>query len=227
MKPSAFSSRWMTKGPRRTQSRIGRVKLGWESRSKGCGFMTNNTAGLRYGLLAALVLAVAVVGFSAFVSYLKLDVAAFAGSGLLFLAVAAGTASFFSPCSFPLLVALLARETGAEEAAEAGPGRALGFAAALAVGVSLFLLLLGGVIAAGAGPLVRQVTFTSTPGRALRVVVGTLLILLGLAQARGVRVEVADRLQRLLQRAQANLRRTSPNLGFGLFGFGYVLAGFG
>ncbi len=189
--------------------------------------MFNNRAGYRYALLVALVLAVAVVGFSAFVSYLKLDVAAFTGSGLLFLAIAAGTASFFSPCSFPLLATLLARATGAEDAAQSGLGRALGFAAALAVGVSLFLLLLGGVIAAGAGPLVRQVTFTSSAGRILRVVVGAFLILLGLAQASGVRVGVADRLKSPLQRTQAKLRRTSPNLGFGLFGFGYVLAGFG
>lgn len=187
----------------------------------------SSSPGGRYAGLAVLVLFVALLGFVGFVTYLKLDVASFAGSGLLFLAIAAGVASFFSPCSFPLLVTLLARETGAEEAERAGPRRALGFATALALGVSLFLLLLGGAIAGGAGPWVQKVTFTSTPGRILRVVVGGFLILLGLAQMRGWRFGFADRLQRPLLRAQAGLRRSSPKLGFGLFGFGYVLAGFG
>lgn len=189
--------------------------------------MTSSSFGGRYAALTALVLLIALLGFVGFVTYLKLDIASFAGSGLLFLAVAAGVASFFSPCSFPLLVTLLARETGAEEAERSGTRRAIGFATALALGVSLFLLLLGAAIAAGAGPIVRKVTFTSTPGRILRVVVGSFLILLGLAQMRGWRFGFADRLQRPLMRAQAGLRRASPTLGFGLFGFGYVLAGFG
>lgn len=189
--------------------------------------MQSVTNGVRYAFLAALVLVIAVVGFAAFVSYLRLDLAAFAGSGLLLLGVAAGAASFFSPCSFPLLVTLLARVTGAEKKDSPAPtGKALQFGAALAVGVSLFLLLLGAAVAAGAGPLVRQVTFTSAPGRILRLVVGAGLILLGLRQMTG-RIGVADRLKERIVRAQARTRRRSSHLGFGLFGFGYVLAGFG
>lgn len=189
--------------------------------------MAPNSSGRRYAVLTIFVVLVALSGFGGFVVYLDLDVASFAGSGLMFLAIAAGVASFFSPCSFPLLVTLLARETSADQAERAGRQRALRFAAALAVGISLFLLLLGAAIAAGAGPLVGKVTFTSTPGRILRVVVGAVLILLGLAQMRGLRFGFADRLQRPLMKAQAGVRRTSPMLGYGLFGFGYVLAGFG
>jgi hypothetical protein len=39
-----------------------------------------------------------------------------------------------------------------------------------------------------------------------------------------------DRIAQLaypLEKAQARLRRERPVLGFGLFGFGYILAGFG
>ena len=171
-------------------------------------------------------MAVALIGFGAFVSYLQLDLAVFVGSGLPILGVAAGAASFFSPCSFPLLVTLLARSTGADLESSSATGKALQFATALAVGVSLFLLLLGAAVAAGAGPLVREVTFTSTPGRILRLGVGAGLILLGLRQMTG-RIGIADGLKARIVRAQARTRRKSANLGFGLFGFGYVLAGFG
>ncbi len=188
--------------------------------------MTPDIKGGQYALLAGLVLAIAAIGFVAFISYLQLDIAAFAGSGLLLLGVAAGAASFFSPCSFPLLVTLLARSIGSERDTSPATGRALQFATAMAIGVSLFLVLLGGAVATGAGPLFRQVTFTSTPGRILRLVVGMGLILLGLRQMTG-RINVADRLKERIIRAQARTRRRSVQLGFALFGFGYVLAGFG
>lgn len=185
------------------------------------------SSGLKYGLLTALVLAIALLGFSVFLHYTALDMVGFAGSGLLVLAVAAGTASFFSPCSFPLLATLLARETGAELPSGRPIGRALKFAAGLAVGVSAFLLLVGGMIALGAGPIVSHITFTSAAGRILRFVLGGLLILLGLVQARGLRFSAADRIKRPIQKLQARVQGESPLLGFSLFGFGYVLTGLG
>ncbi|MFP3853746.1 MAG: hypothetical protein ACLFWD_05565 [Anaerolineales bacterium] len=189
--------------------------------------MPEISAGFKYGLMIVLVLAIALLGFSVFLHYAALDMVGFAGSGLLVLAVAAGTASFFSPCSFSLLATLLARETRSESASSRPIGRALKFAAGLAVGVSAFLLLVGGLIALGAGPVIRQITFTSTAGRILRTVIGGLLILLGLVQSRGLRIKAADRIKRPLHELQARLRRKSPLQGFSFCGFGYVLTGFG
>lgn len=189
--------------------------------------MAESSLARRYTLLLVGVVLVGLVGFSTFLYYLNLDLAAFAVSGLPLLGVAAGAASFFSPCSFPLLLTLLSRETAAAESKPVSTGRALQFAVSLAFGVSAFLLLAGAAIAAGSGPLLRQITFTSIPGRMLRVAAGLLLVSLGLVQIRGIRLRAADRLKKPLLRAQARLRRTSPPLGFALFGFGYVLAGFG
>ena len=189
--------------------------------------MTSRSFDLKYGLLVASVFAIALAGFLVFIQYLQLDFAEFAASGLLVLAIVAGTASFFSPCSFPLLATLLARETGLDPESRTSTPRALQFAAALSAGAIVFLLIMGGLIAAGAGPLMRQVTFTSTVGRILRGIVGTLLVVLGLIEAKGIRFQAADRIKQPLQKAQARLRRRSPTLGFGFFGFGYVLAGFG
>lgn len=185
-----------------------------------------------YWLFALVVIALALGGYAGFVVYARSGLSAGAGGALLALAAAAGTASFFSPCSFGLLVTLLARETGAasQPADARTTGRALMFATGLAVGAVTFLLLLGVGIAAGGDALFRHVTFTSTTGRIIRSTVGVALVTLGLAQLNAFRLPGLDTMANAatnLQRAQAKLRRRRPLLGFALFGFGYLLAGFG
>lgn len=187
-----------------------------------------------YGLLALAVLGLALAGYAAFVLYARSGLSATTGSGLFALAVAAGTASFFSPCSFGLLVTLLAREVGDESSSpddRPAGGRVLLFAGGIAAGAAAFLLLVGLGVAAGGSALFRNVTFTSTPGRVIRGVVGTLLALLGLVQLNVFRLpalfDTVAHLGTQIRREQAKLRRRRPLLGFTLFGFGYLLAGFG
>ena len=184
-----------------------------------------------YAVLAFGTAAVGLVGYSGFVLYPSLDLPAGTGAGLLLLAAGAGVASFFSPCSFPLLVSILARPIAIEAQGEGGRPirKALGFAAALSLGAATFLALLGVAIAFGGGALFEDVTFTSTTGRVLRIVVGALLILLGLIQLN--RLPISFRrfepaMHGFLGR-QAKLRRGRPLAGFAIFGFGYLLAGFG
>lgn len=187
---------------------------------------------LWYALLALTVVVIAVTGWLGFLVYPRMGLPAVEGAALLVLASAAGVAAFFSPCSFPLLVTILSREIGAEREADRGArtADALRFALALSIGAATFLLLAGVAIAAGSGGLIRGVTFGSDAARLIRGVVGTILIALGLVQL-GV-IDVAafhrvDALARPLQRRQAELRRTSATLGYAVFGFGYILAGFG
>lgn len=140
------------------------------------------------------------------------------------LSAAAGIAAFFSPCSFPLAVTLLAREARPRD-----PGRLTRLTLWLGVGALAFLVLAGALIAAGAGTFFEQVTFTSTAGIAIRAVVGSLLILFGLIQLNVLSVSllaIEDAARPLLRR-QARMRREQPALAFGLFGFAYLLAGFG
>lgn len=182
-----------------------------------------------YGLLLLAVVTLGLIGYISYTLYPRFDLPAATGVSLLLLAAGAGMASFFSPCAFPLLVTLLARESGAGEARGTW-GRALRFAAALSLGATLFLLLMGMGIALGAAPIFASVTFTSTAGQGLRVVMGVLLILLGLVQI-GLLPSIGftgvEKIARPLQRQQARLRRQRPTLAFGLYGFGYILAGFG
>lgn len=193
--------------------------------------VTGDTGGertwIRYAVLVVLTAVVAVAGYAGYVLYPRFDLPAAQSAGLLGLAAAAGVASFFSPCSFPLLVALLGRQ--ATSVSKTAPPRPILFGTALSLGAAGFLVLFGAVIAFGGQALFADVTFTSPAGIAIRIVVGVLLIFLGLIQT-GVLALSMHRVSRLAQpmlRTQARLRRQRPVAGFALFGFGYVLAGFG
>jgi cytochrome c biogenesis protein CcdA len=190
-----------------------------------------STRGYIYALLAAATAAVALVGYLGYVFYPRFDLPAGTGATLLVLAAGAGIASFFSPCSFPLLVSMLARPIAAEaEARGDRPFRkAAMFAAGLSVGASAFLVVVGIAIAAGASTYFDDVTFTSTAGITIRLVVGVLLITLGLIQLNVLPISFRrfePAMHGYLGR-QAQVRRRRPVFGFTLFGFGYLLAGFG
>ncbi|HEV8339740.1 MAG TPA: cytochrome c biogenesis protein CcdA [bacterium] len=187
----------------------------------------------RYGVLVVAVALLGIGGYGAYLLYPRFNLPAVDAAGLAVLSLAAGVAAFFSPCSFPLLATLLIRETHGGE--ERIPGRrivlsrALTYAAALSLGTVVFLALTASVIAAGGQALVEQVTFTSLAGRVIRTLVGALLIVLGLVQVGVLRLSfyrVADLARPLLQ-SQAGMRRRAPVAAFTLFGFGYLVAGFG
>ena len=185
--------------------------------------------GLRnYAILVVAVVVVALAGYVGYVLYPRFNLPAAQGAGLLALAAAAGFASFFSPCSFPLLLGLLGRQAVAQTNRREAD-RPMVFGGALAAGAGLFLLLSGVVIALGGEALFAGVTFTSPAGITIRSVVGVLLVVLGLIQT-GVlpfSMHAVSNLALPLTRWQARLRRERPVAGFGVFGFAYVLAGFG
>lgn len=191
---------------------------------------------VRYALLAVGIVALAVAGYGGYVLDPRFDSPPGAGAGLLVLAVATGVVSFFSPCSFPLLVNLLGRSEDAGNASESTGGirQALRVGAALALGAGLSLVLLGAGIAAGSARLFENVTFASMEARATRVLIGLVLVVLGLVQVDAVRAralhspfhKVAGASNRLFG-AQARLERHRPTAGHALFGFIYLLAGFG
>jgi cytochrome c-type biogenesis protein len=191
---------------------------------------SQNNGLIWYVLLILSVLLLALAGYLGYAVYPRFDLPSVTGSGLLILAAAAGIASFFSPCSFPLLLSLLSREIGIDEQEKrVHLGRPFSFAAALSVGATLFLTLAGAAIALGGGPLFAKVTFTSLAGRIIRLVIGALLTLLGLIQLEAVPISFhgVENLAQPLLKYQARLRREHPTLAFAIFGFGYLISGFG
>src|SRR5713101_128250 len=178
----------------------------------------------RYALATLLTLAVAVAGYAGYVLYPRFHLPAVTGVGMLLLAAAAGIASFFSPCSFPLLLSILARAPGIE----VQRGRttvALLYAVALSLGAALFLILAGLLIAPVGTALFAGVTFTSTAGRLIRTVVGLVLIFLGFVQLNRMPFEfrALEPAVHGILRGQVAFRHKHPLPGFFLFGFGYVL----
>lgn len=183
-----------------------------------------------YFLLGLGVLLLALAGFAGYIIYPRFDLPSVTGSGLLVLAAAAGIASFFSPCSFPLLLTLLARQTRQNvQANRTNFGNALRFATALSSGATVFLLITGTAIALGGGAFFAQITFTSTAGIVIRLAIGSLLILLGLIQLEVIPFSFhgVENLAQPLLKYQAQLQREHPILAFAVFGFGYLIAGFG
>lgn len=201
-----------------------------ETRQAGGALPTERSRdAVRYALLTAAVVVAAVGGYAGYVLFPRFDLPAMTGAGTLLLAAAAGFAAFFSPCSFPLLAALLGRHAGVEGSTGRRLGRAAGFAAALALGASVFVLTVGGLFALGGRGLAGAVTFTSATGRTIRIVVGVLLLLLGAVQADKLAISFRrfePAIHGVLKR-QARLRRRRPVAGTAVFGFGYLAAGFG
>lgn len=183
---------------------------------------------LRFVLLAVGLAIAGAAGYLGYAFYPRFRLSSATGATFWLLAAAAGTASFFSPCSFPLLLTLLGRRVTA-----APPGRrgraAVAFAAMFSLGAVAFLAAVGVALGAGAGAAVGSVTFTSVAGIAIRITVGSLLILLGLIQAEVLPVSFhrVEGALRPLSGAVARLRRSHPAAGTVAFGFTYLLIGFG
>jgi cytochrome c biogenesis protein CcdA len=190
------------------------------------------TSPIWYWLLGLGVLLLGLAGYLGYVLYPRFGLPAIDGAALLILATGAGVASFFSPCSFPLLVTFLARQTRIENRALLADRSKTGiviFASALSIGAAVFLLLVGIVIALGGESLFASITFTSPAGRLIRMIVGSLLILLGLMQTGKLPLSLYSvvSFSRPLLRLPSHLQQRSPLLATALFGFTYLLAGFG
>lgn len=183
--------------------------------------VSGSPAGLGWWLLVVGVGLAGLLGYLTYLAYPRFGLAGANVTTAIGLGAVAGVASFFSPCSFPLLLAILARREGSVSRFTA--------AWATAGGALLFLAIVALVLFFGGGALVSQVTFDSPVGITLRAVVGIVLVTLGLMQA-GVltnRIPGLKGISSRLLRRQASLRRRRPVFGHALFGFSYVLAGFG
>jgi cytochrome c biogenesis protein CcdA len=178
-----------------------------------------------YWVLPFTLLAVAIAGYGGYVLYPRFDLSAAQGIGLLALAAAAGIASFFSPCSFPLLVTLLTASARTQNV-KSSPREAWRFALGMALGAGLFLLLMGTVIAAGSDALFSGITFTSTAGRVVRLAAGGALVTMGLLQLNLIPGPDFHRLESLTGGVSEG-----PIIGStgrsAAYGFGYVLTGVG
>ena len=190
---------------------------------------TTNFFSKRYLWLILTVLATALLGYSVFRQFRVFILGSPTSGSLWIVAIAAGTAALFSPCSFPLLLTLLVRTANDDGEGQSLLRRSVLPTLAISAGVVAFLLLMGVVMALGGQNLVKGVNFKSNAGRILRTTIGTGLLLLGLFQfsGRAWSPKWLDPFYKWLGRTRRQAKRQQSLWGYSLYGFGYVLGGFG
>ena len=175
----------------------------------------------RFAAIAFGVVVIGIAGYAGFVAFVgsDRDIAA----GVMVLAAGTGFAAFFSPCSFPLLLTFLTRR------ATDSRGGALLSGLRVAAGATLLLAAVATVMVLGGTALGGVIEFDTAAGRLFRLGVGLVLMVLGLRQARlwGVRMRWLDRVAGPSARVFDPGRVTNPGRSDVVYGFGYLLAGFG
>ena len=164
---------------------------------------------------------VGVAGYLGFVWFVQGDRAT--SSSVLMVAALTGFAAFFSPCSFPLLLTFLARR------ADESTASAVKSALRVGLGATLLLGFLALVLAAGGSAIGGVLQFDQPLGRAFRVAVGGVLIVFGLRQSRVFPVPMGwlDSVARAAGGAFDSSKAATRAGHDVLYGFGYLLAGFG
>lgn len=175
----------------------------------------------RFVAIAVGVVVVGLAGYAGFVIFAESEPAV--GLGLMLLAAATGFAAFFSPCSFPLMLTFLGRKASGSRRA------ALLSALRVGAGAAALLGLLGVVMASGGTAFASIVEFDSASGRAFRLAVGMALIVFGARQAHlfGFRMRWLDGVAGVAGRVLDPSRVADPARSDVVYGFGYLLAGFG
>ena len=182
-------------------------------------------------LLFLIILALIAGGYGLFIWFVINIIKGGVAFGLLFVAVVAGVASFFNPCSFPILPAYLAQYYTTEGLEDGASNKKKILLSGLiaALGVTTFNLLLGsliGLLGVGFGKSLGLAGGEpSSFVRWLRGILGGLLLILGLSHATGRGINF-DFLQRFFQKPRTNKPQTPFGKIFS-YGFGYTLLGIG
>jgi cytochrome c-type biogenesis protein len=192
------------------------------SRAKGTG---------SWALLAILVAALVATGYGVFVFFIKSFSPTAGTLSLLIFAVIAGVATFFSPCSFPLMPGYLTRHLQVMNRDSDKARRSVvsnGLAAA--GGVFLFDLILGlAIVLIGssfAGSLGISGSSPNLYVRIFRGTVGAFLVLLGILNLKGTGIFHNDSLTSIGKRLMKN-GALKPSREMFAYGFAYVSVGIG
>ncbi len=176
---------------------------------------------IKFSAVAFGVLVVGIAGYFGFVSFAGSSREI--GAGVVVLGAVTGFAAFFSPCSFPLLLTFLAKRSSESKGAAALSAVRVG------AGAALLLALFAAVIVAGGSAVAGVLEFDSIAGRLFRGLVGGTLVVFGLRQARLIsfKIPLFDRVAGSAAQALDPSQISSPARRDFVYGFGYLLAGFG
>ncbi len=181
---------------------------------------------VRYSLILVAIAAITLVGYFGFIAFLNDVMPAFSRYSLYLIAIVAGIATFFSPCSFPLLPGYLSFYYNTEEKGRNGNAVYRGVLAAL--GIVSFNLILGTIIAfLGEGVASTFSVSSANPSqltRIFRITIGLVLASLGALQLYNFtfHTRILDSIVKKFSRIAR-----SKEQGLYFYGFGYNLAGVG
>ncbi len=175
----------------------------------------------KFGATVVGMVVVGVAGYLGFIAFVGSDREI--SAGVMVLAAATGFAAFFSPCSFPLLLTFLARKTVETK------GAAILSALRIGTGAIVFFGLMAVVFSLAGTAFGNVIGFDTASGRGFRLTVGLLLVGFGLRQARLVRLKMRwlDRVAGAASRAFDPSGHSNQTRSDIVYGFGYLLAGFG
>ncbi len=187
---------------------------------------THRSHRVKFGFTILAIATITLLGYLAFVVFLKDIAPSFSLYSLYFVATVAGIATFFSPCSFPLLPGYLSFYYNARESQNKEKAFYYGSLAAAGVVSSNMVL---GVLIASLGQGFASAFSVSSPNpsnftRILRIGIGGFLVILGAVQLsnRTFHNRMVDSLAKGFSR---NATRGGKRLY--LYGFGYTAAGIG
>jgi len=194
--------------------------------------MSQNIGGRRLGgwlVFLATVVGVVATGYGIFEYFLKAFSPTAGTLSLLVFAVVAGIATFFSPCSFPLMPGFLTRHlqlvSGRSKASSVFANGAFA-----ALGTLLFTSVLGlAVVLLGSTFGDSLAISNTTPNlyvQVFRGLVGVALVSLGVLGLRGTGIFHIDSLSSLGRKMVGNGERR-PKLEMFAYGFGYISVGIG
>ena len=180
---------------------------------------------LAYILLIAILAVFVGLGYLTFIYFVTNVAGNFTTYNLLLVAVIAGIANFFNPCSFPFIPAFLTKYYTLKEASTKS-GSIFLYGIAGALGLITFNILLGlaiALIGAGFGKsLALAGPDPSTIVRWVRGIVGIILIYVGISHATGKGLNLSFLTPRITLQKVKN-----PFASMYWYGFLYVLIGIG
>lgn len=178
--------------------------------------------GVALYIAALLVISgIAIAGWLLFLAFAPILTRTPVGLSLAVVALMAGVASFFSPCSFSLIPALFAHFASVRESRFG----ILTYGLVTALGVLAFLTILA-ILIGILGQSIAGVVAISEVAIWVRRIVGLILIVLGILQF-GFSFGRLENLRDIVRRTTLSWAPRSPLFASFLFGFGYTLAGIG
>ena len=190
--------------------------------------MKNNL--LRIIGIFVILIAIIAVGYYGFLFFMTSVVPSFSSYGLILVAIIAGIAMFFNPCSFTLLPTFLTFFATKDELKDENKlGKFLLYGLFASLGIVTFSIILGSLIGLlGIGFGKSFALAGNDPNLSVRIfrgAIGSLIVIFGIMQFRGVSFNTGF-LNKLSQSIMSPHKK-GPLMGMYLYGFGYNALGIG